>query len=66
MPWSEGRSCKQVGGAAHTTWLREALEASAVTTPILGGVTKVEPVLHLLALDPAAPFHPGAMTHNLA
>ena len=39
-----------MGGAAHTTWLREALEASGVTTPILGGITKVQAVVLLMPL----------------
>ena len=34
----------QVGGAAHTTWLQEALTAGGVTLPILGGIPKVLPL----------------------
>lgn len=34
-------SCLQVNGPAHTRWLTDALETSAVAVPVLGGIPKV-------------------------
>ena len=31
----------KVGGEAHSQWLREALEASGLAMPVLGGIPKV-------------------------
>ena len=38
---SEVSHAAQVGGAAHTTWLQEALTAGGVTLPVLSGIPKV-------------------------
>ena len=32
---------RQVGGDAHTTWLRDALTAAGIKAPVLGGIPKV-------------------------
>ena len=32
---------RQVGGDAHTTWLRDALAAAGIKAPVLGGIPKV-------------------------
>lgn len=37
----------KVGGEAHSLWLREALEAAGMSTPVLGGIPKVS-LAHLV------------------
>ena len=36
-----GLILNKIGGQAHLTWLKEAMEAAGVKAPVLGGLPKV-------------------------